>query len=183
MTFSDAMRRPPRMSITNISSGVTLEMQFNPEQFQENVTANYNEQTVPGLSHQVLQFSHTSNEGFSFDLHYIAYSVDEMDEIHRARRFLKSLCFPSAGADTVQGGAPPRVLLVWPRMLSLSCVMRSVSLTHVLFNRQARSRQFGAQVQLQEIRDFRITSEEVYSDNQLRYGMVPGLDVELEEIE
>lgn len=182
MAMRDAMQRPPRMSLTNISNGRTVEMQFNPEQFQENVVANYTDQVVPGLSHEVAQFSHTSSEAFTFDLHYRALSVDEMNSIHLARRFLKSLCFPRGGSETIAGGAPPRVLLVWPRMLSLTCTMRSVQLTHVLFNRQSRSRQFSAAVTLKEVRDFRVTSEEVYEDNQLRYGMEPSLDVDFEEV-
>lgn len=171
--LTDAMRRPPRMSITNVSTGRTVEMQFNPEQFQETVGANYEELTVPGLSHQPLQFTHTSNEAFSFELFHIAYSREEMERIHLTRRFLKSLCFPRGGADDVVGGSPPRALLVWPRMLSITCVLRKVSLTHVLFNRQAQSRQFNAQIELQEIRDFRITSAEVFEDNHLRYGLPP----------
>lgn len=169
--------RPPKLTITNLASGVTVEAQFNPEQFEESVSANYKRQGVTGLSHEVLQFSHSTNHQTSLDLAFVANSPADLERMTAARRFFLSLAYPRRGED-VLGGAPPRVLVVWPRMLSLTCVMSTVRIAHNSFNRLGYSVRFVATVQLEEIRDFRITSEEVYEDNQFRLGQVPGLDVE-----
>lgn len=175
---ADSVQRAPRLSITNLQTGTTLTAQFNPTSLRESIEAKWNNQTPLGLSHEVLHFGNTGNEQFPLELFFRALTPLEMEAIHRARRFLKSLCYPVGGAETVAGGAPPRVLVVWPRMITMQCIIRSVGFEHALFNIQGRSRQYVATVQCEEIRDFRITSEEVFEDNQLRFGGVPGIDVE-----
>ena len=164
---------PPRVTLTNTTTMVTLESQFNPEQLQEVISANYVRQTVPGLSHQPLQFVHTTNETFRFDMIFRALSPEDAVAIQRARRFFKSMCVPRGGSDRIVGGAPPRALLVWPRMLSLTTVITNVTMTHELFNRQMQTRRFIANVQLEEIRDFRMTSQQVFNDAGGRYGQSP----------
>jgi hypothetical protein len=162
--------RPPRMSLTNITSGETLEAQANPVTLTESVTANWQDETVPGLSHQPSQFSHTSNFAVSFELHYMVSSINAMADAERARRFLLSLAYPIGMADEVGSAGPPRVLLVWPHMLSLTCTVRSVQIAHQRFNRRAQSVEFRAQLQVAEIRDRRLTSEQAYDDDELRLG-------------
>ena len=44
------------MSIANVSSGASIDAQFNPTEFEEALEVNWARQTVPGLSHQPLQF-------------------------------------------------------------------------------------------------------------------------------
>lgn len=168
---------PPRMTITNIATNETFTAQFNPPTFDEEVQANWSKLTVPGLSHQPLQFSHTGNEAFTFSLFWRATSSAELNQMRSDRRFLKSLCFPQGSAETVAGGAPPRVLLVWPRMLSLTAVVSAVRLSHEEFNRYAQARVTRGTVQIEEIRDVRITSEDVRGDTELRYGNSPGTDL------
>ena len=178
MAIADAVRSAPKVTLTNLNSGETLEAQFNPTELEEQVQANFAAQQVPGLSHEVLQFSHTGNHGFPLALFFRAMSPEEMAAMHRARRFLLSLAYPMGEAQDVAGGGSPRVLVVWPRMLSMTCIVRRVAIRHTLFNAQGRSRVYTATVQFEEIRDFRISSEEVFEDNQFRFGEVPGLDIE-----
>jgi hypothetical protein len=169
--LNQAIIRPPRCTITNLATGVGIEVQANPEQLAESVSANYGDETVPGLSHQVSQFSHTSNFSVSIELHYMARSMVSEEQLQHHRRFLFSLAYPTGVADEVGSGGPPRALFVWPGMLALTCSIRSVNITHNRFNRLARSVEFRAQVQLSEIRDVRITSESVYNDDELRLGL------------
>lgn len=168
---------PSRMTISNLETNETYTVQFNPEAFEEEVQANWNQLTVPGLSHQPLQFGHTTNETFTFSLFWRATTPDELEKMRQDRRYLKSLCYPRANAENVVGGAPPRVLLVWPRMLSLTCVVRQVNFTHEHFNRYGQARVTRGTLKLEEIRDVRISSEEVRDDSSLRYGHVPGGDI------
>jgi hypothetical protein len=171
------MPEVPKMTVTNLNTGLTMRAQYNPEQLEETVSANWARQGVPGLSHNVLQFSNTANETFAFELFFRANTEAEMQEIHRWRRFLKSLVVPRGGANTIAGGAPPRVLLVWPRMLSLTCILPTAKFTHEHFNKMMQSRIFRVAVQFEEIRDVRMTSEDVFDDRELRFGNVPGGDI------
>lgn len=168
---------PPKMTITNIATNETYTAQFNPTTFEEEIQANWAKLTVPGLSHQPLQFAHTGNETFTFNLFWRAGTPSELNQMRTDRRFLKSLCYPKGSAETVAGGAPPRVLFVWPRMLSMTGVVNAVRLSHEEFNRYAQARVTRGTVQIQEIRDVRITSEEVREDSELRYGNSPGTDL------
>lgn len=165
---------PSRLTLTDLNSGVTIEAQFNPTQLVERLGANWEAMEVPGLSHKPLHFMNTSNEQQVMTLWFRAISRAELDRIHAARRFLKSLTFPTSGADDLQSGSPPRVLVVWPQMVSMIMVLRTLTMTHLVFNREARSVQFTADLEWEEIRDWRITSEDVWEDNQFRFGDLPG---------
>lgn len=164
---------PPKLTLTNITSGSTLEVMFNPSELEEQLTANWSELTVPGLSHQVLQYSHTTNEQFTLELFWRATTRAEFETIAMARRWLKSVLYPRQGAEDVAGGAPPRVLVVWPGMLSMQCVVRSLRFRHQMFNKYARSRVYTATAQCSEIRDVRLTMEDVLDDVSLRFGEFP----------
>jgi len=166
----DLNNTPPRMTITNVATAVSLEAQANPVQFAEAVSAAHDDDTVLGLSHQPSQFKNTTNFTVDFELHYMVRDVASHIEMMRARRLLFSLCYPMGAADEVGSAGSPRALLVWPGMLSLTCKVRSVRITHSRFNRQARSVEFRATIQLTEIRDVRITSEQVYNDDEFRLG-------------
>jgi hypothetical protein len=113
MALDVAGQAPARMSIANVSSGDSIEAQFNPTEFEKALEVNWARQTVPGLSHQPLQFVNTGNTKFTLELNFEAQDpTTELAQIHRARRFLQSLCYPRRGA----GGGPPRALFVWPNV-------------------------------------------------------------------
>jgi len=168
---------PSRVTLTNLNTNETMRAQFNPERLEEDIAATWNKLVVPGYSHQPLQFIHTGNESFDVELFWRGTSSDELEKMRQDRRFLKSLEFPRGRAETVAGGAAPRVLFVWPRMLSIVCVVRRVRFVHEEFNRYGQARVSRATVQLEEIRDTRLTSREVRRDTGLRYGHVPGGDI------
>lgn len=170
----NAALRPARMSIANIATGESIDAQFNPTTLEEALDVNWTRQTVPGLSHQPLQFVNTGNTKFSIELNFNAHDpTTDLDQIHRARRFLLSLCYPRRGADTVVSGGPPRALFVWPRIASLTCVITGVALRYNRFNQDGSPSQFAAKVTLEEIRDVRLTSEDVLADGTQRSGAAP----------
>jgi len=166
-----------KMTISNLETNETLRVLFNPERLEEEIQVSWSKLTVPGLSHQPLQFGYTGNESFSVELFWRAMTPADLELMRQQRRFLKSLCFPKGGAETIAGGAPPRILFVWPRMLSLTCIVTAVRFSHEFFNRYGQARVSRATLAIEEIRDVRITSAEVRDDSSLRYGHVPGGDV------
>ena len=161
--------RPARMSIANVSSGESVEAQFNPTEFEEALDVNWTRQTVPGLSHQPLQFVNTNNAKFTLELNFeVLDDTTDIDQIHYSRRFLQSLCYPQQGAEDIAGGGPPRVLFVWPNVVSLTCVITSLSFKYGRFNVDGMPIQFTSKVALEEIRDVRLLSEDVLSNGTQR---------------
>ena len=171
MALEVAAQTPARMSIANVSSGESIEAQFNPTELEEALEVNWARQTVPGLSHQPLQFVNTGNLKFTLELQFEAQNTaTDVDRNLQARRFLQSLCYPRRGAANVIGGGPPRVLFVWPTFVSLTCVIASLSFKYSRFNLAGTPVQFTAKVALEEIRDVRLLSEEVLANGTQRSG-------------
>ncbi len=175
MALDVAGQRPARMSIANVSSGDSIEAQFNPTEFEEALEVNWARQTVPGLSHQPLQYVNTGNTKFTLELNFEAQDpATSLDQIHLARRFLQSLCYLRRGAEDVIGGGPPRALFVWPNVVSLTCVITALSFKYGRFNIEGTPIQFTAKVALEEIRDVRLLSEDVLADGTQRSGVGGG---------
>ena len=175
MSLDVASERPARMSIANVATGESVEAQFNPSEFEEALEVNWTRQTVPGLSHQPLQFVNTGNVKFTLELNFeVQDPSTDLDTIHQGRRFLQSLCYPRRGAEDVVGGGPPRALFVWPNVISLSCVVTALSFKYGRFNLEGTPVQFTAKVTLEEIRDVRLLSEDVLADGSQRSGAAPG---------
>lgn len=170
--FSASVRAPQRMSLTNVSTTDSIEAEFNPEELEEAIAVNYARLAVLGLSHEPLQYQRTGNHGFDFDLALRAYdeSGNRVADIQYHRRFLLSLCYPRRGAGNVVGGAPPRVLFVWPNLASLTAVITSLKMKHTLFGRDGTPYHSAIKVGIEEIRDFRLFSEDVLKMGTQRSG-------------
>lgn len=171
MSLDAATQRPARMSIANVSSGESVEAQFNPTELEEALEINWARLAVPGLSHQPLQFVHTGNTKFTLELNFeVQDPTATLDRIHFSRRFFQSLCYPRRGAEDVIGGGPPRALFVWPNVISLTCVVTALSFKYGRFNLEGTPIQFTAKLTLEEIRDVRLASEDVLADGTQRSG-------------
>ena len=171
MGLEAAGQRPARMSIANVSTGDYVEAQFNPTEFEESLEVNWARQTVPGLSHQPLQYVNTGNVKFPLELNFeVQDPTTDLDAIQRARRFLLSLCYPRRGAADVASGGPPRALFIWPNVVSLTCVITALSFKYSRFNLEGTPVQFVAKVSLEEIRDVRLSSEDVLASGSQRSG-------------
>lgn len=163
MSFTgDATARPSRVMFTNLRTGETVDMPFTPTQFTESLTAEYGRKKPLGMSHSTLQYSGTTNHMFrGMDFFFRGTTPEEVDAIHDGRKFLMSLMYPSESADSVREGAPPRVLFIWPLVVSMTCVIGQLAITHVKFNRFGLTTVFRAVMSFEEKRDIRLTSEEV----------------------
>jgi hypothetical protein len=171
MSLDVAGQTPARMSIANVSTGDSVEAQFNPTELEEALEVNWARQAVPGLSHQPLQFVNTGNTKFTLELNFEAQDpTADLAQLLRARRFLQSLCYPRRGAADVIGGGPPRALFVWPTFVSLTCVITALTFKYSRFNLAGTPIQFTAKLGLEEIRDVRLLSEDVLANGTQRSG-------------
>lgn len=156
---------PERMSLVNLANGAQLDAQFNPEELQESIGAVYAKQAVLGYSHQVKQFVHTEDLGVTFTLYFSSFDGPDRHKLNMAaRRFLHAACYPRAlGAGTLAHAGAPRVLFVWPELVSLTCVVTKVAFTHRRFRRAGAPVVFAAAVSIEEIRDAFIGMEDVFA--------------------
>jgi hypothetical protein len=165
-------RRPERMHLVDLVTQEDLEAQFNPGELGEHVAVMYTRLGVLGMSHQPMQYQYTGNHEFEFEMFFRVYDDrgNRMDDMDNARRFLLSLTVPPRGATSVLGGAPPRVLFIWPNIASLTSVITDLKINHTLFNIDGRQLHSSAKVKLEEIRDVRIFSDEIRRTGTLRRG-------------
>jgi hypothetical protein len=162
-------RRAPRLRIYNVSLGVYIEAQFNPTEFERSLQVNYGRQTVPGLSHQPLQYINTGNQQIPLELYFdITEGLDVATTQEASRDFLEALCYPRQAPGSIKSAAPPRALIVWPNVLSLECVVTALTFKYLRFNLAGQCVQWTAKLTLEEILDRRITSEDVLTKGAFR---------------
>jgi len=158
------LARAPRCSLVNVWSGESIECLLNPTELVEKLQINWNRLVVPGLSHQPLQFQSTGNRqlsGVEFYLdRFFASEQPGAPEILEFRRFLMALTVPPEALESVVSAAPPRVLVVWPRVLTIECVLGSVEFHYRQFATDGQVLVYTASVSFEEILDVRITSED-----------------------
>lgn len=151
---------PARMTVTNLVTDETAEVQFNPTEFEHLLEAEWIRLTIPGLSHQPLHYSHTSNATFPMELFYRVVNRADRDKVADLLKFFESLMYPVA-SDTVASASPPRVLFVWPQFASLTCVVKTLGTRFVRFAEKGRPVVIRQRVGLEEIRDVRLLSSTV----------------------
>jgi len=164
MAFNGVQNRPPRCTLVNLASGEELACQANPDQLTERVTVNWNRIAVPGLSHQVMQFGSTGNRQLdSVELYLdrlLAAEEPQAPDVLSFRSFLLALTVPASPTPGAPPAAPPRVLFVWPLLLTLECVVESVELSYQRFAGDGSVLVYTATVGFEEILDVRVTSED-----------------------
>jgi len=165
MTLEAALAKAPRCHLVNVTTGESIACLFNPAQLVEKLQVNWNRLAVPGLSHEPLQFKNTSNRQlasveFYLDRLYAAEQPGDVN-IRDFRAFLRALTVPQAGTEGVPATAPPRVLFIWPSVLTVECVVASVEFHHKHFASDGSVLVYTAVVSFEEILDTRVTSEEL----------------------
>jgi hypothetical protein len=163
MGLDVARSRPPRCVLVNTTTGESMDCLFNPTQLSEKVGVNYTRQVVPGLSHQPLQYQSTGNwqvPGVEFYLDaYASAALPNDPGIAHFRAFLRSLTVPPAGTEGVVATAPPRVLFVWPNVLTVETVLTEVEFQYRQFGSDGAALVYTATCTFEQILDVRVTSE------------------------
>lgn len=180
---------PERLVIARVDDPfLRLTVQFNPTQFEEVVVANYQRMNVVGSSYKPLQYMGSENHALRLDLFFHANisgrspstgerTVDPftkasdytITKIHEARNFLMSLVYPTeVQGALVKTAAPPRVFLLWPNMVSMTCVFTRIRFQHEMFRTNGMSRQIRAECDIEEASDVQILSSDVRQYGTLR---------------
>lgn len=159
---------PERMTLTDLDTDETVEVMFNPSEIKRKVSVNYARKEVLGNSHNEHEYLYTGNQGLSFDLFYLAETPVELAKAEDAMRFLESLCYATENPESIAAAAPPRVLIVWPRTLTLTCRVVDVEFSHQRFNRYGNTVQWTAKITLDESRLRRLTKQDVRQQGALR---------------
>lgn len=155
---------PVRMSIVNMVTLEQLDAQYNPTELTEKLGAAYSRASVPGMSHEILQFGTTKNATMDFTLFFSSANGGPEQQAHneRARRFLRSTLYPRGGVGgIVSTGGPPPCLLVWPNITRMKCVVTALSFSYQRFNPQLAAVYYSAQVTVESVFDHLVTSEDV----------------------
>ena len=103
---------------------------FNPAQLTEKVEVHWNRLSIPGLSHQKLQYQSTGNRA----IQGVEFHLDQrlQGELHAHldvlafREFIRGLTYPPAESSGPGHRSPPRTLIVWPRVLTVETVVTDV---------------------------------------------------------
>lgn len=156
--------RAPRLHFVNMNTGKSFKIQFNPTEFEEATGANYARLTVPGLSHQVMQFTHTENRKFTMQMFFEDANFQAASHggnpIPKVRRLIRELLHPRR-AGAVETGGAPRVMMVWPGFITIQAVLTKAVFSYNRFNRMGEPCTMIVDVELEEIRDTTRLSEEV----------------------
>jgi hypothetical protein len=161
--MANDFQSPQHALLVNLALGETLAAQFNPTELEESMGVNYSRLTVPGLSHQVMQYVHTENVTYSFDLFFDAtdYGTEGPDRITTSRNFLYAACHPKATPGRIVGAGAPELLFVWPNMISLVCLLTKLNFRYTRFNKLLMPTAYTATVTLEELRSSIVTMEDV----------------------
>jgi hypothetical protein len=169
---------------------------INPDSLQFGASSSWARLAVPGLSHEVLQWSHSQSSELSFQLWWSLLELDRRNQ-HRSpqsqlvegdqgvratdplaygqvyRDFLLALTIPLE-----RGRAPSRVSVVWPGTLMMVGAVTSVKFGFTKFARNGTLMSFSADVQMVESRlsfrqrrgAFHLFEDPAYADDVLPYA-------------
>lgn len=163
-----AARSPDKLHITNLQTGEGFFMQFNPTDFQREISVAWHEHQILGQSYRPLDYLATENAKISFDLFFRAETAKQQSDCEIYTKFLESLCYPPGEADGLAKRRPPRILVVWPNTMALTAVVASLGFVHEMFDLSGRTIQWRVKVSLVEARRSRLTQEFVRDNGAFR---------------
>lgn len=159
--LSDVSQSPSRFSVVNLSTNEELVAQFNPTEFDDELSPDYDRITPIGGSHARMHFRHTNNYNVPLELFFTAQTEEDYKYINEARHKIQSWCYPLAGSKDSPSKGPPRLLATWPLVFSIECYLTRCRMKYLRFAPDGRCTRFTASVTFEECRDRRLTSEQV----------------------
>lgn len=164
MSLQVFVKQAPLLHFVNLQTNESVSVQFNPGKIKIGSPVKWKEFIVPGMSHQPLHYLYTGNVHMQFKLRFIAHAEDGDTGIKKnldTMYYLESLKYPKRGATTITDAGPPRVLVVWPNFLSLTCVIKKLDHEITRFNLDGIPIDFESKLDIMAIRDMRLTGEDV----------------------
>jgi len=157
MALADSMGRPARCSLVNVTSGESFDCLFNPPQLEERIEVRWSRLSPLGLGHQVLQYESTGSRTFGGVEFYVdrffASAVETDPDVLAFATFMRALTQPPVSADTIGAAAPPRVLVVWPNVVTIETVVTELDLHFTDFARDGSVLLYTATCSFEQILD------------------------------
>lgn len=184
-SFGRNWANPPKGMLVNLATNERFRFPFNPTYLEETIQANFVRMSVPGLSHERLSYSGTSNKTIPLELFLSQLGIDTKRGeagsppyvATTIKNFLESLVYPQGGQDGIDGvtHGTPRVLFIWPRMISMVARVTKIQFLHRSFSsRTGATAVLVANLTLEEDRDSRLLMDEVRERGGQHYqGAVP----------
>jgi hypothetical protein len=147
---------PERMGFVNLATDEGYKVQYQPVAFTESVSAEWRSVQLPGYSHEVLFYSHTTSHNTGFALKFLGIDDAEVEAINLLKRFLLSLVYP-----VEDGTSPPDVLVIWPNTLRMIGVIRKVDIANEAFRQDGTLTEFTATIEFTERRSYQLDSATV----------------------
>ena len=167
-SFGAVIKRPVRAILINEDADPNVEWPprstevfLNPDSLTLDGASEWARIAVPGLSHEVLQWSHTKSRELSFTLQWSA--IEALRRAGRAamtndmvasdpllRGYLFSLKAMLLPVD--RGRAPSRVTIMWPKVVLMTGAITSCNVTVTRFGRDGGILAFDADVSMVELR-------------------------------
>lgn len=162
-------RRPERVTITHVASGEFMTCQFNPDEVEEKLKANYTAIEIAGMPHKELQYVSTDNLQISCELGFDGLSTEGAGRfdvsgavgIEDARRFLHGFFYPVIGAESIAGGAPSNLLFSWPGLYATECKFTDLKITMKRFAWTMAPTLFSASIKLEVVSVIRRSRDDV----------------------
>jgi len=144
--------RPPRVTLVNLDTQERVECLINPETLTEKLSVIYRRLSVPGVGHQMLQYDSTSNRMIPglelvLDKRIGKQSATDPDLV-AFRDFLRRVARP---AQDDLPSAPPTLLFVWPKVLSIECVLSDLEFRYQVFGADGALLMYTATCTLEEV--------------------------------
>jgi hypothetical protein len=152
--------RPPRCTLVNLVTQERFECLLNPETLTEKIGVQYRRHVVPGLGHHPLQYESTGNRlvpsvEFALDRRF-AGTEPSQQNILVFRTFLLALTRPSR---MEVASAPPRVLVVWPTVVTLEGVLSDVEFRYQAIAHDGTVLAYSATCTFEEVLELRSAGE------------------------
>jgi hypothetical protein len=109
---------PKKMIITDVETGESLPVQFNPVEVTIDGDAQYQRIRHPAGSYQRLSFEGKNNDVVSFDLLVDSLAADD-PFVDEWEPFLKSLQHPPDDPSSIAAATPHEILLTWPGWIAI----------------------------------------------------------------
>lgn len=158
---------PPRCSIVNVVTSERFDFQFNPTSLEEARQVAYSRAETSGLSHQRMFYKNTGNREIPVEI-FMSQIAQDSDGLRGQasfegkKRFLESLIYPvgDLGSPSFQG--PPRILFVWPCVISIVGRVTNLKFMHRSFSpRTGATTMLVANMTIEEDRDTMLRMETV----------------------
>lgn len=159
MTLAASMVRAERCSLANVRTGESLDCLFNPPQLLERIQVNWSRLAPLGLSHHVLQYQSTGNRSIGplefYVERFFARALESDPDVLAFAAFMRALTVPPADVADIALAAPPRLLIVWPRVLTVETVLTELELRFTDFAGDGSALAYTASCTFEEILDVR----------------------------